>query len=340
MELNKFDRTFIVAELGINHNGSLDTIYEMIEVAKNCDADAVKLQYMTGYDLVRPDLLFAYKENSKIIEKKLAEMFHANRVHRDWLEPIYNFAKTKDIILFSTPFSKDGIEELEKVDNPIYKISSGDITHTPLIEKAAATGKPVIISTGKSEVEDIRRALKAAQNTSNSQISLMHCVSVYPTPPEELNLKVIQTLSKMFNVPVGFSDHSEGYFSSVLAVAMGAKIIEKHFTLDKSLPGPDHWFSLDPAEFTQLVQTIRKAEEMFGNGEKNIGDNEKKVNERASRSIVLNRDAIAGETLKESDLDFKRPGDGLRPYELNRIIGRTLKVSKFKDNLIKYEDLE
>jgi len=334
MNLNSLKQTLIIAELGVNHNGDLDMIYSMIDAAKQSGADAVKLQVMTGYDLVTPDLMFKYTENGKEIETGLAQMFYDFRVKEEWLEPIYQYAKQRDIICFATPFSKHTIELLEQVGNPIYKISSGDITHTPLIKAAAQTGKPLIISTGKSSLEDIGRAVQTVREQNNEQLALLHCVSVYPTPWHELNLRLINTLAETFHVTSGFSDHSEGYLSSVVAVSMGAKIIEKHFTLDKVLPGPDHWFSLNPQEFKQLVDSIRLAESMFGSNEKKIYPNEMRVNERASRSIVFARDMTMGELITEEDLDYKRPGLGLRPYEADKVIGLRLTRDSKKDDLV------
>lgn len=341
MELAKLERTFIIAEIGINHNGSKENILKMIDVAADAGANAVKLQVMTGYDLVSPELEFEYKQlNGEKIKTKLADLFYEMRVKKEWLEEIYNHAKKRNIICLATPFSKETIDILETVDNPIYKISSGDITHTPLIEYAAKTDKPIIISTGKSSLSDIDRAVQAAQMCGNDNIALLHCVSVYPTPIEELNLNLINSLSQTFSVPVGFSDHSEGFFTSATAVAMGAKIVEKHFTLDKNMEGPDHWFSLNPEELRQLVAHIRAVEHMAGTSRKAIYNNELKVNERASRSIVANKDLKKGHVLTLADFDYLRPGTGLRPYQSSELIGKKIKKDINKKNVITLSDIE
>lgn len=322
MVLSKLEKTFIIAEIGINHNGSLERLLTMIDVAKEAGADAVKLQVMTGPDLVSSKVIYNYRDADGEYSKPLYKIFEDSRVEYEWLEIIYSHAKKKGIICFSTPFSFNAVDQLESVGNPIYKISSGDITHTPLIEYISKTGKPIIISTGKSNITDIERAVKFATSNKTNDLALLHCVSNYPTPPEELNLNVIKTLKNKFGLPIGFSDHSEGHFSSVLAVATGAKIIEKHFTLDKSLPGPDHWFSLDPQELKRLVDNIRDVEVILGDGLKEIGENEKAVYYRASRSIVAKKAIPAGTVLTEELVDFKRPGDGLKPYELDELLGK------------------
>ena len=340
MDLNNLDRVFIIAEIGINHNGSLENIYKMIDAAKDSGADAVKLQVMTGYDLVDKNLKFKYKSFGTEVERNLADIFFENRVKYEWLEDIYKYCEQKDIICFATPFSNETIDELEKVGNPIYKISSGDITCTPLIEYAAKTGKPIIISTGKSTLADIDRALQTVESAGNKNVAILHCISVYPTPFNELNLNIIQSLEQTFNVPCGFSDHSEGHFSTAIAVAKGAKIIEKHFTLDKSLPGPDHWFSLDPSEFKDLVNHIRLTESMFGTSRKAIYKNEERVNKRASRSIVAKNDLPKGHVIQASDLSYKRPGTGIPPYENELIIGKQIENNISEGQQILFEDIK
>jgi N,N'-diacetyllegionaminate synthase len=340
MLLENLEKTFIVAEIGINHNGSLDRLLKMIDVAKAVGADAVKLQVMTGLDLVSSRLIYNYRDVDGEHKKPLYKVFEDNKVSYNWLKTIYYHAKKIGITCFSTPFSFSAVDFLELIGNPIYKISSGDITHTPLIEYISQTGKPMIISTGKSNLSDIERAISAATSKESKDIAILHCVSNYPTPPEELNLNVIKTLGSKFNLPVGFSDHSEGYFSSVLAVAVGARIIEKHFTLDKNLPGPDHWFSLDPQEFKMLVDNIRDAEVILGDGLKEIGENEKMVYYRASRSIVAKKTIEARTIITEDIVDFKRPGDGLKPYELSQLLGKKTLQKIDADEVITLDKVE
>lgn len=340
MDLKNLDQAFIIAELGINHNGSKEKIFDMIDAAKRAGADAVKLQVMTGSDLVVSGLPFRYMSQGKEMIKDLAEVFYENRVHLEWLEEIYSYCSEKEIVCFSTPFSFAVVDALEEVGNPIYKVSSGDISHLPLIQYLAKTGKPMIVSTGKSSLRDVERAVNQIRGEGNDNLALLHCVSIYPTPYDELNLRTMETLKTAFDVQVGFSDHSEGYLSSVVAVTMGAKIIEKHFTLDKNDVGPDHWFSLDEGEFTDLVKNIRLAEAMLGTGVKAIYENEKCVNQRASRSIVAAMDLKKGQCLTPEMLEYKRPGNGLRPYQAEELLGRILKRNLPKDQIIELKDLE
>ena len=340
MNLNNLNKTFIVAEIGINHNGSKKRLFQMIDAAKKTGADAVKLQIMTGSDLVVPGLSFSY--TSKGVQKTtdLAKLFYDCRVKLEWLPEIYDYCKNQDIICFATPFSFDVVDILEEVGNPIYKVSSGDISHLPLLSYIAKTNKPMIVSTGKSSLGDVERAVDQIRAAGNKNLALLHCVSLYPTPYDELNLRNIATLKQAFDVQVGFSDHSEGYISSVVAVALGSKIIEKHFTLDKNDEGPDHWFSLDKAEFSTLVKNIRLTESMLGSGVKQIADNEKRVNERASRSIVAKKRLNKGDRLSAEMFEYKRPGNGLRPYQESLLIGKILNKDLAKDDLITLEDIE
>lgn len=339
IDLNNIDKAMIVAEIGINHNGKKDRLFRMIDAAKMAGADAVKLQVMTGTDLVTRGLPFTYTSQGIEKTKDLSQLFYENRVKMEWLDEIYRYCKDKDIICFATPFSFEVVDALEKVGNPIYKVSSGDISHLPLLSYIAKTGKPIIVSTGKSSLADVERAVDQIRSEGNNQIALLHCVSLYPTPYEELNLKTMNTLKTAFNTQIGFSDHSEGFLSSVVAVALGAKIIEKHFTLDKMDEGPDHWFSLDEEEFETLVKNIRIAESALGTGIKRIYSNERRVNERASRSIVAAKDLKKGQLLTTEDLDYKRPGTGLRPYETPLLLGKILKNDIPKDHHILLSDL-
>lgn len=339
MRLTEFKKTFIVAELGINHDGSLDKLKKMINVAKECGADAVKLQIMSGYDLVAGKVPFTFGKGNQKYTEDLAELFYKRRVREEWLPIIYDYSKKVDIICFSTPFSEYTVDLLEQVNNPIYKVSSGDITHLPLIEYIAKKGKPIIMSTGKSTLADVDEAVRTIRKSRNDNFSLLHCVSAYPTPYDELNLNIIKTLRNTFHCVVGFSDHSEGYISSVAAVCMGAKIIEKHFTLNKEDYGPDHWFSLDPKELKALVENIRIVEKTFGSSRKEVLDVESTVYKRASRSIVAARDIIEGETFTRENLTYKRPGMGIRPKHINLLCGRKALKSFKTDEVITWKDI-
>lgn len=339
MNLNNIDKTFIIAEIGINHDGSLEKLKKMIKVAKESGADAVKLQIMTGYDLVAGSIQYSFGKGKDKQKENLAELFYRRRVKKEWLKEIYSYSDQIGITCFATPFSEDTVDSLEEVGNPIYKISSGDITHIPLIDYIAKTKKPMIVSTGKSTLADIDDAVRTIRENGNANYALLHCVSAYPTPYENLNLRVMETLKNSFQCTVGFSDHSEGYISSVAAVCMGAMIIEKHFTLDKTDYGPDHWFSLDPLELKLLVDNIRLVEKTFGSPVKNISSIETEVYKRASRSIVASETIEIGDIFSSKNLTFKRPGVGLKPNYIDVVKGRSAKRKFELDEPITWDDI-
>lgn len=339
MDINNLDRTFIIAEIGINHDGSLDKLKKMIDSAKECGADAVKLQIMTGYDLVAGNISFTFGTNQKKSTEDLAELFYKRRIKNEWIPLIYEYCRKVGIICFSTPFSHKTVDLLESVNNPIYKISSGDITHLPLIDYISKKAKPIIMSTGKSTLSDVDEAIRTIKKNGNDNFAILHCVSLYPTPYEELNLRIMNTLSDSFQCTVGFSDHSEGYISSVAAVCMGAKIIEKHFTLNKDDYGPDHWFSLNPTELKLLVENIRLVEKSFGSPNKKVLESENEVYKRASRSIVASRNIKKGEILSNDNLTYKRPGIGIRPKYIDIVCGRKALRDFKADEIIMWEDI-
>jgi sialic acid synthase SpsE len=339
MNLNTLDKAFIIAEIGINHDGSLDKLKAMVDVAKDAGADAVKLQVMTGYDLVAGHVPFTFGKGEQKYSDDLAALFYARRIKDEWLPEIYAYCAKADIICFATPFTNDTVDLLEGVNNPIYKISSGDVTHIPLIEYIAQKGKPIILSTGKSTLAEVDDAVRTIRQNGNDNFALLHCVSFYPTPYEKLNLRVMKTLSEAFHCPVGFSDHSEGYISAVAAVCMGAKIIEKHFTLDKADFGPDHWFSLDPVELKALVENIRLVEKTFGSPVKEVLDIESAVYKRASRSIVAAKEIREGELFSRDNLTFKRPGTGISPKNIDIVCGRKAIKSFKADTVITWDDI-
>lgn len=338
MDITKLERTFIIAEIGINHDGSLQKLLKMIDVAKECGVDAVKLQVMTGYDLVAGNVPYTFGKNDDKVTVDLAQMFYERRVKKDWLPQIYEYCKKKEIICLATPFSEETVDLLEDVGNSIYKISSGDLTHLPLIDYIAQNGKAIILSTGKSTLADVDEAVRTIKKSENSNFALLHCVSSYPTPYDQLNLNVMDTLKSSFLCTVGFSDHSEGYISSVAAVCKGAKIIEKHFTLNKEDFGPDHWFSLDPTELKLLVDNVRLVEKTFGTAEKKLAPSEEETYLRPKRSIVAADIIYPGEIITRAKLTYKRPGIGIKPKYTELICGKTAKKQYNKDDLLKWED--
>jgi len=252
---------------------------------------------------------------------------------------IARYAGRREIVFISTPFDEDSADFLERLGVPAFKISSGDLTHTPFLSHVAKKGRPMIVSTGMSTLDDVKVAVEAVRSCGNREILLTHCVSSYPAPIGEANLRIMETLRSAFEVPVGYSDHTLGFEVAIAAVALGACLIEKHITLDKSLPGPDHRASLDPAEFARMTKAIRLVEQALGSRTKSYAESERDVMRVARRSIVASRDILEGETIHRDMLDFKRPATGLPPSRLPLVLGRQARRKILADEAIEEEDL-
>jgi len=333
------DHCFIVAEIGLNHNGSVKTARDMFRSAKQCGADAVKLQVFTGDDFYWKDKKFPFGK-SKQWHESVPELFKKRQLSKDEIAELYNYAKEIGIVCFSTPLAFQWLAVLIEIDNPIYKISSGDITCLPFIEEIARIGKPIILSTGKSKLSDVDCAIEAIRKHTTQRLGILHCVAAYPTPLQEANLRLIQTFKTIYDCIPGFSDHTEGILASMTAVAMGARIIEKHFTLDKADYGPDHWFSVDPTELKQLVFSIRSVESMLGDGHKRLLQIEADSYIWGTRCIVVKRNMKKGEMIQIADLDFKRPCFGIRADHIDLVIGKTIRNDLSENQAIKITDLE
>ena len=316
-------KVFIIAELSANHNGSLETAIQTIRAAKRTGADAIKLQTYT------PDTITLNSRNKDFLLKQgtiwdgkyLYDLYREAYTPWEWHKELFRVAKEEGLICFSSPFDSTAVDLLEELDNPIYKIASFEITDIPLIQYVASKGKPVIISTGIATLEDIELAVDTCRNAGNDQITLLKCTSSYPAPMEEANLTMIQDLAQRYKVEVGLSDHTLGITAPVVATTLGAKIIEKHFILDKSVGGPDASFSLDQKEFTQMVKAVREAEAALGTI--NYQLTEKQLLGRDfSRSLYIVKDVRKGEVVTEENVRSIRPGFGLHPKELNSILGK------------------
>ena len=319
-----FERCFIVAEIGINHNGSFETAVNMIRTTKECGADAVKLQVFTGEDFYWKDKEFVFGKKKQWQENAI-QLFEDRQLRKDEIRGLYEYSEEIGIICFSTPFSFDWLELLEEVGNPIYKILSGDVSCLPFIEEIAKSEKPIILSTGKSKLSDIDMAVQVIQEHNSCKLGLLHCVAAYPTLLEQANLKLIQTYSILYDCIVGFSDHTDGIVAATTAVALGARIIEKHFTLDKNSYGPDHWFSMDNVELKKLVDSIRNVEKMLGDGHKRLLKIEEESYIWGTRCIVAKTDKKVGDIIEKTDLDYKRPCLGMRPEYFEVIKGKRVK---------------
>lgn len=303
---------FFVAEAGINHNGSLRIAKKMINEAKKAGADAIKFQTFKAEDLATPDSDY-YKifKNVELDDSGFGELS--------------DYAKNKEIMFFSTPFSEHAVDMLFRLRVPMFKIASGDLTHIPLLRYTAAKKKPMIISTGLANVNEVQTAVKAIRSKRNNKIIIMHSVSSYPTPSKESNLKAMDILKEEFPYPIGYSDNGEGNIVPLTAVAAGAKIIEKHFTLNKKMKGPDHLFSSNPKELKILVKKIREVENILGKKLKHYQQSEEKIRILARRSIYANQNIPKGIRISSKMLTIKRPAKGIPPSDLNRIIGKVVK---------------
>ena len=337
--MNK-DRVFIIAELSANHNGSLETAIKTIRAAKRSGADAIKLQTYTAdtltIDSKKSDFII---NNGSIWDgKNFYELYQEAHTPWEWHYELFEIAKEEGLVIFSSPFDKTAVDFLEGFEVPVYKISSFEITDTPLIEYIASKGKPIILSTGIATIEDIELALKTIRSVGDMEIALLKCTSSYPAPIEEANLVMIKDFKNRFGVISGLSDHTLGYKAAVIASCLGAKIIEKHFILDKSIGGPDASFSLDEKEFTRMVQEIRDAEKAIGNVTYELTEKQK-AGKSFSRSLYAVQEIKIGEEFKPENIRSIRPGYGLHPKYLNNLLGTIAKRNINKGDRLNKNDL-
>ena len=314
---------YCIAEVGINHNGDINLAKKMIDAAKRSGADAVKFQTFKADELCGdPDQLFTYKSQGKEVTEPMLDMFRRYELANNTWEEIKKYCKQKEITFFSTPQNISDLEVLMEVGIPAIKIGSDDLTNTFLIKNYSKTGLPLILSCGMSDLSEVHVALEAGGFFAGAPIAMLLCTSQYPTPPKDINISKLNTLREAFpGLILGFSDHSEGYYASCMAVAMGARIFEKHFTLDKNSPGPDHWFSEDEKGLSDWVSAIKKAGLMIGSAYVRPTESELEMRVLARRSIVALRDIKAGETFDENNLGLRRCGVGLSPSLLEEFFG-------------------
>lgn len=326
--------TFIIAEAGANHNRDFDMAKELIDVAADAKANAVKFQTYSA------DTLYSKKTPvfSKDAGIKPYDLIKNVELPRDWQPKLTKYAEKKGIMFLSTPFDYAAVDELNELNIPAFKFASFEIVDLELLKYTAAKQKPMIISTGMASLGDIEDAIAAIRSTGNDDIILLHCNSLYPTPPEVVNLKAMDTMHQAFRLPVGFSDHTTEIHLSLAAVAMGACVIEKHFTLDRSLPGPDHPFAIEPDELKELVSNIRDIDTAKGNGIKQRSSLEdEEVYEKARRSIIAKCDIPAGVVITRDMVMVKRPGYGIAPKFMDVVVGRSARVNIEEDEWITWE---
>ncbi len=317
------DRTFIIAELSANHNGLLQNAIDTIKAAKEAGADAIKLQTYTADTLTlecdKED--FIVKGGTLWDGKTLYELYKSAHTPWEWHEELFRVAKEEGIICFSTPFDKSAVDFLEQFEPPAYKIASFEIVDLELIGYAASKGRPMIISTGIATLEEIESAVETCKSAGNNDIVLLKCTSAYPAPLEDANLRMIPDLAKRFDVVAGFSDHTLGITAPIAAVALGAKVIEKHFILDKSIGGADADFSLDKDEFSQMVKGVRECEKLLGRVDYTIHEKKKKSRQFA-RSLYVSKDIKKGESLTLENIRCVRPGYGMHPKHIKEVLGK------------------
>jgi len=338
-KINDKSECFVIAEVGHNHQGSVETAKQIFDKAKEAGATAVKLQK---------------RDNKQLFTKEMYDSNYDSRnaygdtygAHRDALEfgmdeyiDLQQYAKELGLIFFATPFDLSSVDFLEKLNMPLYKIASGDLKSTPLLKYVAKTKKPIIVSTGGGEMDDVQRAYDVITK-ENPNIAILQCTAAYPCEPEEMNLNVIKTFRKKFPEKViGLSDHQSGISMALVAYTLGARIIEKHFTMNRAWKGTDHAFSLEPVGLTKLVRDLKRAKVALGVGEKKSMDKEVKPLFKMGKKLVAASDLLKGKIITDSDIAIKSPNDGLPPFEWDNVIGLTLQKDLKKDDNICFEDL-
>lgn len=333
---------FIIAEIGLNHNGDFQLAYDSVVAAAEAGATAVKFQnFLTEDFLTDRTILHTYKNGDESITEPLFDICKRSEFKSEWIPELKQLCDKLGVIFMSTPTSEKGVDDL--MDNGVKYLKNGSdyLSHIPLLKYMAATGSTVIISVGMAYQDDIDDAVSAVLDVQKdkSGLIILHCTSSYPTTPENVNLLKIPELRERYQVSVGFSDHTEGWVSAVQAVTLGAEVIEKHFTLDRNLPGPDHWFSSDPQEFKELVEQIRLAEMRMGSGELKPADSEMAVRDQWRLGLVWDRDIKAGEQITKSDIAIRKPATGLLPKDLESILTRKVTKNCRKGNSVVSTDI-
>lgn len=329
------NKTLIIAEAGVNHNGNLDFAKKLVDAAKFAGADIIKFQTFISKNVVSKNAKKAeYQKKNQNKEESQLEMVKKLELSFEEFTKLHEYCKIKNIKFMSTAFDFESIEFLYNLGMDTWKIPSGEITNLPYLIKIAKLNKPVILSTGMSTMEDIRSAIQALKENGTRELTVLHCTTEYPTPFNDVNLKAMNTIKNEFEVNVGYSDHTEGIEVPIAAVALGATVIEKHFTLDKSMEGPDHKASLEPDELKAMVDSIRNIELALGDGMKQPAESEKKNMAVARKSIIASKDIKAGEIFTEANLTVKRPGDGISPMRWFDIIGKVASRDFEEDELI------
>ncbi|SFV60225.1 N-acetylneuraminate synthase [hydrothermal vent metagenome] len=333
------DGVYIIAELSANHGGKISIAKETIKTAKEIGANAIKLQTYTADTLTldsdKDD--FIIKDGTLWDDRKLYDLYKEAYLPWEWHKELFEYAREIGIDIFSSPFDKSAVDFLEQFNPSAYKIASFEITDYELIRYTASKGKPIIISTGIATIQEIQDAVDICRSEGNSDIVLLKCTSAYPAPLEEANLSMIPNLAQTFNVVSGFSDHTLGSTAPIVAVSLGAKVIEKHFILDKSIGGADVEFSMDKKEFSDMIKAIRDTEKLLGKVDYSMTEKKKK-SRQFSRSLYVAKDIKKGEKFTEENIRSVRPGYGMHPKYLKDILGKTATKNLTKGTAVKMEN--
>lgn len=336
------ERVFVIAEAGVNHNGDINLALKLIDAAADAGADAVKFQTFKTENLVTQSAPQAeYQKNNLGSSEGQFSMLKKLELSAEDHEVLIDYCNKRKISFMSTAFDNDSIDLLRKFNCKIWKIPSGEITNLPYVKKIGSFGQPIILSTGMSNYGEIEAAIDVLEKagTRRSLITLLHCTTEYPAPFEDVNLRAMANMGCTFGVQFGYSDHTWGIEVPIAAVALGASVIEKHFTIDKKLPGPDHIASLEPDELRSMIISIRNIENALGDGIKRVTNSEQKNRDVARKSLCVSRNISAGETLTVDDIVTKRPGHGISPMYIEHFIGKKINTNLKKDSLLRYSDL-
>lgn len=333
---------YVIAEIGSNHNGDMALCRRLIDAAAAAGAHAAKFQSWSEESLIARE---EYDRNTEYSDKKrhfgsLRDMVRAYQLTPDQHREAAAHCRTRGIAFCSSPFSDAEVDLLDSLDVPFLKIASMDVTNLGLLDHAARKGRPIVLSTGMATLAEIDRAVATIRSAGNDQLVLLHCISIYPPDYESVHLRNIETLSRAFDVPVGFSDHTLGTSIPLAAIALGACVIEKHFTLDKEMDGWDHWISADPPELRAIVEEGRKVHAAIGSAVRTVSPAELEKRRKFRRSIVVRASRPAGHVLRPEDLTAKRPGTGIGPEEIRYVLGRTLARGVDADQVLSWSDLE
>lgn len=331
---------FIIAEAGVNHNGSLDLAKKLVLAAKEAGADAVKFQTFQAKHLVTADAPQAeYQAKNSGVTESQFDMLKRLELPLEAFAELNRYCQEQGIMFMSTAFDEESADYLHALGMPVFKIPSGELTNHPLLRHIARYGRPMIVSTGMGTLDEVEEAVSTIRAAGNHDITVLHCVTNYPTPPQDVNLRAMGAMQTALGVPIGFSDHTMGIEASVIAVAAGARVIEKHFTLDCNMPGPDHKASLEPADLAEMVRSIRRVEVLLGCGLKQPSAAELAVAKIVRRSVVAQCAIPAGTVITESMIVLRRPGTGIPPARFHEVPGKTAREDIAEGSIIRWEEL-